>query len=106
MRHTLTDYSHFTVLRLTKVPVLSGNIQQILSGYRIPAHPHSAVARALIGGGGGGGDIHAYIHVVPDEFILKSVVFKFISKEHGIEGRAEHEYMNITPPPPPPQLTL
>ena len=31
---------------------------------------------------------------VPDEFLLKSVVFKFISKEH--------EYMNIHHPPPPP----
>ena len=35
---------------------------------------------------------------MPDEFLLKSVVFKQISKEIS---RAEHEYMNIPPPPPP-----
>ncbi len=41
--------------------------------------------------------IMSYIHVLPDEFLLRSVVFKFISKEIS---RAEHEYMNIPPPPP------
>ncbi len=35
---------------------------------------------------------------MPDEFLLKSVVFKLISKEIS---RAEQEYMNIPPPPPP-----
>ena len=55
-----------------------------------------AVARALIGGGGG---VYSYIRVMPDEFLLKSVVFKLISKEIS---RVEHEYMNIHPPPPPP----
>ena len=35
---------------------------------------------------------------MPDGFLLKSVVFKLISKEIS---RAEHEYMNIHPPPPP-----
>ncbi len=59
-----------------------------------------AVPRALIGGGGGG--VYSYIRVMPDAFLLKSVVFKLISKEIS---RAEHEYMNIHPPPPP-QLTL
>ena len=54
--------------------------------------------RALIGGGGGGGGEYSYIRVLPDEFLLKSVVFKFISKEIS---RAELEYMNIHPPPPP-----
>ena len=39
-----------------------------------------AIARALIRGGGG---------CMPDGFLLKSVVFKFISKEIS---RAEHEY--------------
>ena len=34
---------------------------------------------------------------MPNEFLLKSVVFKLISKEIS---RAEHEYMNIPPPPP------
>ena len=34
---------------------------------------------------------------MPDEFLLKSVVFKLISKEISW---AEHEYMNIHPPPP------
>ena len=58
-----------------------------------------AVARALIGGGGGG----VYIRVMPNGFLLKSVVFKLISKEIS---PAYHEYMNIHPPPPLPQLTL
>ena len=47
--------------------------------------------RALIGGGGGGE--YSYIRVLPNEFLLKSVVFKFISKEIS---QAEHEY--ISPP--------
>ncbi len=38
-----------------------------------------AVARTLIGGGGGG--VYSYIRVMPDGFLLKSVVFKLISKE-------------------------
>ena len=50
----------------------------------------------LFGGGGGGG---GNLRVLPDEFLLKSVVFKLISKEIS---RAEHEYMNLHPPPPPP----
>ncbi len=54
-------------------------------------------SRALIGGLGGGG-VYSYIRVTPDGFLLKSVVFKLISKEIS---RAEHEYMNIHPPPPP-----
>ena len=56
------------------------------------------------GGGvyiGGGGGVYSYIRVMPNGFLLKSVVFKFISKEIS---RTEHEYMNIHPPPP--QLTL
>ncbi len=55
------------------------------------------VARALLGGGG----VYSYIRVLPDGFLLKSVVFKLISNE--ISG-ADHEYMSI--PPPPPELTL
>ncbi len=39
---------------------------------------------------------------MPDGFLLKSVVFKLISKEIS---RAEHEYMKYTPSPTP-QLTL
>ena len=34
-----------------------------------------AVARALMGGGGGG--VYSYIRVMPDGFLLKSVVFKY-----------------------------
>jgi hypothetical protein len=49
-----------------------------------------AVARALIGGG----RCCSYIRVMPDEFLLKSVVFKLISKDIS---RAEYEYMNIHP---------
>ncbi len=52
-----------------------------------------AETRAFIGGGGGE---YSYIRVLPDEFLLKSIVFKFISKE---TSRVEHEYMNIPPPP-------
>ncbi len=33
-----------------------------------------AVARALIGGGGGGRGSYSYIRVMPDEFLMKSVV--------------------------------
>ena len=55
------------------------------------------------GEGGKGGGRGVYIRVLPDKFLLRSVVFKFISKEISL---AEHEYMNIHPPPPPPQLTL
>ena len=43
--------------------------------------------------------MYSYIRVMPDEFLLKSVVFKLISKEIN---PAEHPYMNIHPPPPPP----
>ena len=50
------------------------------------------VTRPLIGGGGG--VLYLYIRIVPDGFLLKSVVFNynFISKEIR---RAQHEYMNI-----------
>ncbi len=58
--------------------------------------------RALLINLGGGGGVIIYIRVMPDEFVLKSVVFQFISKEIS---RDEHEYMIIHPPPPP-QLTL
>ena len=44
---------------------------------------------------GGGGGVYSYIPVMPDGFLLKSVVFKLISKEIS---RADHEYMNIHPP--------
>ena len=40
----------------------------------------SAVAKAVIGGRGGGG-VHSYIRVLPDEFLLKSVVLS--SDDHG-----------------------
>ena len=57
----------------------------------------SGVTRALIGVNWGGGGVYSYIRVLPDEFLLKSVVSKFISKEIS---RAEHEYEYTTPPPP------
>ncbi len=56
---------------------------------------YMAETRALIGGGRG-----VNIHIFA--FLLKSIVFKFISKE---TSREEHKYMNIHPPPPP-ELTL
>ncbi len=40
------------------------------------------------GGGWGGGGVYSYIRVMPDEFLLKSIVLKLVSKE--ISG-AEHE---------------
>ncbi len=57
-------------------------------------HQVSSVSYSL-----GGGGVYSYICVMPDEFLLKSVVFKLISKDIS---RAEHEYMNIHSPPPPP----
>ena len=57
-----------------------------------------SVTRALIRGGGG-----VYSYILPDEFLLKSVfllksiVFKLISKEIS---RADQAFMNIPPPPP------
>ncbi len=48
--------------------------------HTIPAiYPLRAVARALIGGGGA---VYSYIRVMNDEFLLKSVVFKLISKRN------------------------
>ena len=44
----------------------------------------------------GGGGVYSYIRVLPDGFLLKSVVFNIISKEIC---RAEHKYMNIHPTP-------
>ena len=54
-----------------------------------PKYTGRGIARALIGEwrGGGGGE-NSYIRVLPDEFILKSVDFKFISREISW---AEHE---------------
>ncbi len=82
--------------------ILASNIQantsfhELLTGvYTVTV---SAVTRALIGGGGG---INSYIRDMPDEFLLKSIVFKLISKEIT---RAEHDYMKIHPPPPPPPI--
>ena len=45
-----------------------------------------------------GGVEDSLVRVLPDEFRLKSVVFKFVSKDIR---RVEQEYMNIHPPPPP-----
>ena len=44
---------------------------------------------SIIGGGGGGGGRYSYIRVLPNYFLLKSIVFTI----------CEHEYMNICPPP-------
>ncbi len=46
----------------------------------------------------GGGGIFIYSCSV-DEFLLKSVVFKFISKRNQLDRTRIYEY---TPPPPPP----
>ena len=44
----------------------------------------------------GEGEVHAILDILPDEFILKSVVLGFVSKEIS---RAEHEYLYSPPPP-------
>ena len=57
-----------------------------------------AVTKALIGGGGGA---YSYIRVLPDKFLLKSVVITVDFKRNS-SGRTQiYEYA-----PPPPQLTL
>ena len=54
-----------------------------------------AVTKALIGGGGGE---YSYIRVLPDEFLLKSVVIT-IDFNRNSSGRTRiYEY---APPPPP-----
>ena len=77
-----------------KVTMIASNQREAIQGDWTRAE-----TRALIWGGGGE---YSYIRVLPDEFLLKSVVFKYISKEIS---RAEHEYMNINSPPPP-QLSV
>ena len=54
-----------------------------------------AVTKALIGGGGGGG--YSYIRVLPDEFLLKSVVFTVDFKRNSSGRTRICEY---APPPP------
>ena len=56
-----------------------------------------AVTKALIGGGGGGG--YSYIRVLPDEFLLKSVVITVDFKRNSSDRTRIYEYA-------PPQLTL
>ena len=48
------------------------------------------ITRVLIGGRGGGGCEYSYIRVLPDEFLLKSAVFKFISKEITLYDLSYH----------------
>ena len=55
-----------------------------------------AVTKALIGGGGG---VYSYIRVLPDEFLLKSVVITDDFKRNSSGRTRIHEYA-------PPQLTL
>ena len=57
-----------------------------------------AETKALIGGGG----VYSYIHVLPDEFLLKSVVITVDFKRNSSGRTRIYEYA----PPPPPQLTL
>ena len=60
-----------------------------------------AVTKALIGGGGGGSG-YSYIRVLPDEFLLKSVVVTVDFKRNSSGRTRIYEYAH----PPPPQLTL
>ena len=57
-----------------------------------------AETEALIGGG-----VYSYIRVLPDEFLLKSVVITDDFKRNSSCRTRVYEY---APPPPPPQLTL
>ena len=59
------------------------------------ATEHRAVTRALIGGGGGE---YLYFCVLPDEFLLKSVVIKVDFKRNSSGRTRIYEY---SPPPPP-----
>ena len=47
-------------------------------------HRGRAVTKALIGGGGGHG--YSYIRVLPDEFLLKSVVIKIYNSHFNTNG--------------------
>ena len=60
-------------------------------------HIDRAETKALIGGGGA----YSYIHVLPDEFLLKSVVITVDFKRNSSSRTRIYEYA-----PPPPQLTL
>ena len=53
-----------------------------------------AVTKALIGGGGG---VYSYIRVLPDEFLLKSVVITVDFKRNSLGRTRIYEY---APPPP------
>ena len=52
-----------------------------------PPAGNMTVSRPIMGGGGG---VYAYIHVLPDGFLLKTIVFTV----------CEHEYVNIHLLPP------
>ena len=60
-------------------------------------HECRAETKALVGGGG----VYSYIHVLPDEFLLKSVVITVDIKRNSSGRTRIYEYE-----PPPPQLTL
>ena len=55
---------------------------------------HRAETKALIGGGG----VYSYIRVLPDEFLLKSVVITVDFKRNSSGRTRIYEY---APPPPP-----
>ena len=65
----------------------------------IAAYMIRAETKALIGGGGGVGGVYSYIHVLPDEFLLKSVVITVDFKRNSSGRTRIYEYA-------PPQLTL
>ena len=66
-----------------------------------------AVARALIWGGGGGeggGSVYSYIRVMPNEFLLKSVVFKLrlavhmkLNVSNAKYQQTSRQYLQSTP---------
>ena len=74
--------------RKIHIPLLADGF----SMYRIRAE-----TKALIGGGG----VYSYIRVLPDEFLLKSVVITVDFKRNSSGRTRIYEYA-----PPPPQLKL
>ena len=90
------EYLHYSCRVNCKVPMHNTTVSatQRPDRAKTPYLSARGITRALIGGGG----VYSYIRVLPDGFLLKSVVFNFISKEIR---PAKHEYMNIHPPPPP-----
>ena len=71
------------------------SLSSVMDGRKVEGRSQS------VNWGGGGG--YSYIRVLPDEFLLKSVVITVDFKRNSSRRARIYEYAN---PPPPPQLTL